>query len=59
VKSGEIDALAGSEAQAMRRISEAFEKWLAKRTKGDPDELAQHAVALQAQIEAWMRSFHG
>ena len=60
VARGEIQALAGSEAAAMRRIAQAFDAWLTRRLKpADPDQLAEAAAALEAEITAWMRSFYG
>jgi hypothetical protein len=60
VRSGEIETLAGSQAEAMRRISRAFEKWAEQRLMTqDPAALAKAEVGLRVALSAWMRSFHG
>ena len=60
VRSGEIETLAGSQAEAMRRISRAFDKWAEQHlTAQDPAALAKAEAGLRVALSAWMRSFHG
>jgi hypothetical protein len=60
VARGEIEALAGSEAAAMRRIAQAFDTWMKRRTRSaDPKRLRTAMGALETELTAWMRSFYG